>query len=151
MRLIIQRVSEASVTIDGTKVAEIKLGVLVFAGMAKDDSTADADFLAGRLPNLRIFPDPGRADAACKMNLDLKQVEGSILVVPNFTLYGDCRRGRRPDFNRAARPESARSLFDYLTQRLRESGLPVCTGIFGAHMTVTLSNDGPVTFLLDSR
>jgi D-tyrosyl-tRNA(Tyr) deacylase len=85
------------------------------------------------------------------MNLDLKQVKGSILLVPNFTLYGDCSRGRRPDFDRAARPESARPLFDYLTQRLRESGLPVAAGKFGAHMTVTLSNDGPVTFVLDSR
>ncbi len=146
MRLIIQRVNEASVTIEGTKVAEIKLGVLVFAGVSKDDSIADADFLSGRLPNLRIF-----ADSTGKMNLDLKQVEGSILLVPNFTLYGDCSRGRRPDFDRAARPEAARPLVDYLTQRLRESGLPVSTGFFGAHMTVTLSNDGPVTFVLDSH
>jgi D-tyrosyl-tRNA(Tyr) deacylase len=144
-------VNEASVTIDGTKVVEIKIGVLVFAGMSKEDSTADADFLCGRLPNLRIFADSSRADSTGKMNLDLKQVKGSILLVPNFTLYGDCSRGRRPDFDRAARPESARPLFDYLTQRLRESGLPVAAGKFGAHMTVTLSNDGPVTFVLDSR
>ncbi len=147
MRLLIQRVTEASVTIDGdNKISEIKLGLLVFAGVSRTDSEADAEFLAGRLPDLRIF-----ADVSGKMNLSVKESKGSILLVPNFTLYGDCSRARRPSFDLAARPDVALPLFEYLIERLRMSEVPVVTGVFGAHTTVALANDGPVTFLLESQ
>jgi D-tyrosyl-tRNA(Tyr) deacylase len=124
---------------------EISRGLLVFAGFSISDSTSQADYLAVKIPQLRIFE-----DGAGKMNLDIREAGGSLLVVPNFTLYGDCRKGRRPAFDQAARPDHARPLFDYFVGKLRESGLAVHTGVFGAHMRVELWNDGPVTLVLDS-
>jgi D-tyrosyl-tRNA(Tyr) deacylase len=125
---------------------EIGVGMLIFAGFSKDDSTIQADYLAAKIPQLRIF-----ADASGKMNLNIREVGGSILAVPNFTLYGDCRKGRRPAFDQAARPELARPLFDHLVEKLRGSGIPVQTGVFGAGMLVELLNDGPVTFVLEAQ
>jgi D-tyrosyl-tRNA(Tyr) deacylase len=119
--------------------------MLILAGIARSDSQADADYLARRVPDLRIF-----TDDQGKMNLDLKQVAGSVLLIPNFTLYGDCSKGRRPGFDLAARPEVAKALFEYLLQAFVSSGAPTKAGIFGADMKVELVNDGPVTFVIDS-
>jgi D-tyrosyl-tRNA(Tyr) deacylase len=125
---------------------EIGTGMLIFVGISKEDSTAQADYLASKVARLRIF-----ADSSGKMNVDVREAGGSILAVPNFTLCGDCRKGRRPAFDQAARPEHARPLFDYFVLKLKESGIPVQTGVFGEHMRVELVNDGPVTLVLDSQ
>jgi D-tyrosyl-tRNA(Tyr) deacylase len=133
------------VLVGDTTIAEIGLGMLILAGIAQSDSQADADYLARRAPHLRIFQDAGG-----KMNLDLRQVGGSLLLIPNFTLYGDCSKGRRPGFEMAARPEVAKPLFDYLVEAFRNQGTPTKVGVFGADMKVELVNDGPVTFVMDS-
>jgi D-tyrosyl-tRNA(Tyr) deacylase len=143
--MVIQRTTQARVLVDDRNIAEIGTGMLILAGVARSDSQADADYLAKRVPDLRIF-----TDDRGKMNLDLKQVAGSVLLIPNFTLYGDCSKGRRPGFDLAARPEVAKPLFDYLVEAFVSNGTPTKTGVFGAHMKVELVNDGPVTFVIDS-
>jgi D-tyrosyl-tRNA(Tyr) deacylase len=145
MRAILQRVTRASVEVDGAVVGEIGGGLLVLLGVAKPDTTADADFLATKIVNLRIF-----ADDAGKMNRSLLDCAGEVLVVSQFTLYGDCSRGRRPGFDDAAPAEQARSLYEHFVAAARRSGVKVETGVFQAHMAVSLVNDGPVTFLIES-
>ncbi len=145
MRAVVQRVSHASVTVDGERTGEIGLGLLVLVGAAHEDTTADAELLARKIAGLRIFP-----DADGKMNLDVSQAGGAVLAVSQFTLLGDCRKGRRPSFQGAARPEHAAPLFDHYVSATRALGLPCPTGVFGAMMKVELLNDGPVTLLLDT-
>jgi D-aminoacyl-tRNA deacylase len=142
----VQRVSEASVRVDGACVAAIGRGLAVLLGVGKDDASADAEYLADKVLNLRVFP-----DEAGQMNRSVLDVRGSLLVVSQFTLFGDARRGRRPSYVEAAGPEQANRLYEQFVERLRPSGLPVATGIFRAMMAVGLVNDGPVTLLLDSR
>lgn len=145
MRAVIQRVSQASVTVDGEVVGRIGCGFLVLVGVTHTDTRAEADWLARKIAGLRVFDDD-----AGKMNLALADVGGAVLVVSQFTLYADARKGRRPDFLQAARPEVAEPLVDYLAARLREQGLHVETGRFRAVMQVALVNDGPVTLWLDT-
>ena len=144
MRLLIQRVKHASVTVDGNLVSAINQGILIFIGVFKTDSQTQADWLAKKAANLRIFE-----DEAGKMNLSLKDVGGSALVVSQFTLAGDTSRGNRPGFDNAARPELAKPLYEYFSERLRNEGIEVQNGIFHADMKIELLNDGPVTFILD--
>lgn len=146
MRAVIQRVSNAEVKVGPDVVGKIQAGLLVLLGVAEDDRADDADYLADKIGNLRIFP-----DAEGKMNLSLGDTGGSMLVVSQFTLYGDVRRGRRPSYTEAAAPEKANMLYCYFVDRLRQSGIRVETGTFQAHMEVSLTNDGPVTILMDSR
>jgi D-tyrosyl-tRNA(Tyr) deacylase len=145
MRAILQRVTRASVEVDGAIVGEIGGGLLVLLGVARPDTAADADFLAAKIVNLRIF-----ADDAGKMNRSLLDCSGELLVVSQFTLYGDCSRGRRPGFDAAAPAEQACALYEYFVAAARRSGVKVETGVFQAHMAVSLVNDGPVTFLIES-
>lgn len=146
MRAVVQRVSSASVTVDGGVVGEIGRGFLVLLGVAADDTQEDVNYLAGKVASLRVFE-----DGAGKMNLALADVGGGVLVVSQFTLYGDCRKGRRPSFVAAAPPEQAEALYRGFVAELRGQGIPVETGRFQVHMDVALVNDGPVTLLLDSR
>jgi D-tyrosyl-tRNA(Tyr) deacylase len=146
MRAVIQRVSSASVTVDGRPVGTIAHGLLVLVGVEKDDGTADAEYLAGKIRDLRVFEDESR-----HMNRSVQDVGGSVLVVSQFTLAADCRKGRRPSFDAAAAPEIARPLYQEVVRALKASGIPVETGEFQAMMQVALVNDGPVTLLLDSR
>ena len=132
--------------VDGAQVAAIGRGLVVLLGVSKDDGTADAEYLAEKVLNLRVF-----ADEAGQMNRSLLDLRGGLLVVSQFTLYGDARRGRRPSYSEAAGPEQANRLYELFVESLRPSGLPVVTGIFRAVMDVALVNDGPVTILLDSR
>jgi D-tyrosyl-tRNA(Tyr) deacylase len=145
MRLLIQRVSRAEVRVGNTVAGRISRGILAFVGIAAADTTKDADYLADKLVHLRIFP-----DTQGKMNLSAIDVRGSLLLVSQFTLYGDCRRGRRPAFDSAAPPDRARELYDYFAGKVRQSGLLTQTGVFQSHMEVDLTNDGPVTLLLES-
>ncbi len=145
MRALIQRVNQASVRVDGEEIAAIERGILIFLGVTHGDSTQNADWLADKIAHLRIF-----ADDSGKLNLSVKDVCGQILVVSQFTLYADCRRGRRPDFGLAAPPGLANELYEYFQSKLREQNLSVASGSFGAHMDVRLHNDGPVTILLES-
>ena len=145
MKLVIQRVKEATVTVDGHVTGAIRTGLVVLVGIAKTDTEQDADYLVDKLVGLRIFPDEGG-----KMNRDLQQAGGSLLLVSQFTLYGDCRRGRRPSFDQAALPDEALALYSYFVERARRSPVPVQTGVFQAAMQVQLVNDGPVTILMDS-
>jgi D-tyrosyl-tRNA(Tyr) deacylase len=145
MRVIVQRVSRASVEVDNAMVGAIGAGLLVLLGVAKTDTTADADALATKILNLRIF-----ADDAGKMNRSILDCAGELLIVSQFTLYGDCSRGRRPGFDAAAPGEQARALYEHFVAAARRSGLKVETGVFQAHMAVSLVNDGPVTFLIES-
>lgn len=144
MRAVVQRVSSAAVTVDDRTVGEIEAGLLVFVGVAHGDSVKDADVLANKLSTMRIF-----SDEAGKMNLSIPDVGGAVLVVSQFTLVADVRKGRRPSFTNAADPELAVSLIDALVSALRSSGLEVACGEFGAVMEVRLTNDGPVTFTID--
>lgn len=145
MRAVVQRVSRASVRVGGETVAAIGAGLLVLVGVGAGDEPEDADFLAEKVVHLRIFPDDrGRFDRS------LLDVGGAVLAVSNFTLYGDTRRGRRPGFTDAAPPERAEPLFRRFAEAVRERGVPVQTGVFGARMEVELVNDGPVTLLLES-
>lgn len=130
---------------DGRTVGTIRRGLVVFLGISKDDGAGDAACLADKVVHLRIFP-----DTAGKMNRSLLEAEGSLLVISQFTLYGDCRKGRRPSFDEAARPEQARALYEHFVSLCRASGVSVETGIFQAMMRVHLVNDGPVTFLCES-
>lgn len=145
MRFVVQRVTRASVRIDGNLEAEIGKGLLVLAGIAATDGAAEADYLADKLVHLRVFP-----DGEGRMNRSALDVKASLLLVSQFTLYGDCRKGRRPSFDAAAPAAVARELYEYLVNRVRESGLTTRTGVFQAHMEVELVNDGPVTLLLES-
>ncbi len=146
MRAVIQRVTRASVSVDAQIVGEIGPGLLVFVGVADGDGPADIDYTASKIAELRIF-----ADAQGRMNRPVAEVGGQVLVVSQFTLLGDVRRGRRPGFDQAASPDQARTMYDALIGALRERGLPVAAGVFQAHMAVDLVNDGPVTILVDSR
>ena len=146
MRAVIQRVSRASVTVDNKVVGQIQTGFLILLGVVEDDTQDDVAWLAAKVSGLRVFEDDDG-----KMNLDIQQVEGAALVVSQFTLLGDCRKGRRPSFVAAARPEKANSLYQSFTAELRGLGVHCETGTFQAHMDVELVNDGPVTLLLDSR
>ncbi len=145
MRAVVQRVSRASVTVEGEIVGSIDKGFVVLLGVTHDDTEADAAYLAEKILGLRIFEDD-----AGKMNLALADVGGACLVVSQFTLYGDCRKGRRPSFVAAAGPEQAEALYEVFVERMRDGGICVATGRFRAHMDVELVNDGPVTMLLDS-
>jgi D-tyrosyl-tRNA(Tyr) deacylase len=146
MRALLQRVTRAGVSVDGALVGEIGAGLLILLGVAKPDTVGDAEFLAEKILNLRVFP-----DAAGKMNLSVLDTLGGLLVVSQFTLYGDCRKGRRPGFDAAAPPEQARALYESFVDLARLSGLKVATGVFQAHMEVSLVNDGPVTLMLESN
>ena len=146
MRAVIQRVKSAEVYVDGRVSGKIGNGLLVFVGVAKGDGENDLSFLASKLPDLRIFE-----DASGKFNLSLKEKGGEILIVSQFTLYGDCRKGRRPSFTEAEEPAMAKGLYEQLISRLKQQGIPVQSGEFQTKMEVHLVNDGPVTLLLDSR
>lgn len=146
MRAVVQRVSHASVSVAGTVTGAIERGLLVLVGVAVDDDDRDADAVAAKIAGLRIFD-----DAAGAMNLALADVGGAVLLVSQFTLLGDVRRGRRPSFIAAARGESAERLYERVAVRLRAAGLSVAEGRFGAEMAVALLNDGPVTILIDSK
>jgi D-aminoacyl-tRNA deacylase len=146
MRAVVQRVKQASVTVEGRVVGAIDAGLVVLVGVAGGDTEADADYLAEKVAHLRVF-----ADDAGQMNLSVKDVGGGVLVVSQFTLLGDCRRGRRPGYSDAAPPEPANRLYEHFAARVRAAGLTVATGVFRADMDVSLVNHGPVTLLLDSR
>ncbi|HYH03559.1 MAG TPA: D-aminoacyl-tRNA deacylase [Bacillota bacterium] len=146
MRLIIQRVSEARVTVSGAQIGAIGAGLLIFAGVGQDDGQADAEVLAEKAVNLRIF-----ADADGKMNLSAKDLDLPVLVVSQFTLYADCSQGRRPFFGAAAEPGMGERLFEYFCDAVSRKGLLVQKGQFRSHMEVQLVNDGPVTIILDSK
>ena len=146
MRFLIQRVTQASVTIDGRVHGQIGRGFLVFIGACEGDDEAVCDKLVKKLLGLRIFE-----DEAGKTNLSLETVGGSLLLVSQFTLYADCRKGNRPSFLRSGSPQRAEELYDYIVRKCRESGVPVETGEFGADMQVALVNDGPFTIWLDSE
>jgi D-aminoacyl-tRNA deacylase len=137
-------VSQAEVTVAGRSVGRIGPGLCVFLGVGKDDSPSSADHLANKIKNMRIFEDGNG-----KMNRSLLEVQKGMLVVSQFTLYGDCRKGNRPSFSDAAPPEEAEKLYDHFMQRLRDAGLAVAAGQFGARMDVALTNDGPVTLILE--
>ena len=145
MRAVVQRVKSASVTVDGERVSEIGAGVLIFLGVAHEDTTKELEYIANKVANLRIFE-----DAAGKMNCSLLETGGAALVVSQFTLYGDCRKGRRPSFINAARPEVANALYEEFITALEKRNVPTQGGTFQAMMEVQLINDGPVTILLDS-
>lgn len=144
MRIVLQRVKEASVTVDGVEVARIGRGLLLLVGIGKEDGEGELAFWARKIPELRVFP-----DAAGKFNLSLRDVDGEILCVSQFTLYGDCRKGRRPSFSEAAPGPAAERLFHRFVELLAAQGVPVKAGIFGAKMEVGLVNDGPVTLILE--
>ncbi len=146
MRFVIQRVSEASVTVDGKIVGQIGKGFMVLVGVAQTDTQAIADKLVRKMVGLRIFE-----DAQGKTNLSLADVDGSVLMVSQFTLYADCKRGNRPGFSYAGKPEQANALYEYILEKTRETVPVVEKGIFGADMKVALVNDGPFTILLDSE
>lgn len=146
MKAVLQRVTKASVEVDGTIVGRIDAGLLVLLGVAKGDGERDLLYIIEKIRTLRIF-----GDEKGKMNLALREIGGAVLLVSQFTLLGDTTKGRRPGFDQAALPDEARAWYEQAVSRLRADGLTVETGIFGAHMQVELLNDGPVTFLLDSR
>ncbi|MEH7442292.1 D-aminoacyl-tRNA deacylase [Bacillus sp. JJ1122] len=146
MRLVVQRSKEAKVTVEGEVTGSIAKGFVVLVGVTHEDKEEDAAFLAEKVANLRVFE-----DEAGKMNLSLLDVGGEILSVSQFTLYGDCRKGRRPNFMDAAKPEHALSIYEAFNRFLTEKGIKVDTGIFGAMMDVQLTNDGPVTLIIDSK
>jgi D-aminoacyl-tRNA deacylase len=144
MKAVIQRVSSASVVVEGKTIGEIGRGILVLLGVEKGDSETQADWLAEKIISLRIF-----SDEAGKMNLSLLDVEGSLLAVSQFTLAGNCAKGRRPSFDTAAPPDEGKRLYDYFVEAIKQRGVATATGIFQADMQVTLVNDGPVTFILE--
>ena len=145
MRAVIQRVNRSRVRVDGQTTGEIGQGLLILLGVGQGDTPREADFLLDKIINLRIFEDAGG-----KMNLSLLETGGQLMVISQFTLYADCRKGRRPSFTDAAPPEEAQKLYDYFVGAVRNRGLQVATGIFQALMEVELVNSGPVTILLDS-
>ena len=145
MRMVCQRVLEANVTVNDRTVGTIGRGLLVYLGVGKGDTINDAQFMSDKIVNLRIF-----ADEAGKMNLSVQDVAGSILLISNFTLHGDCRKGRRPGFDAAAEPALAEQLYEKVADLIAARGIPVEKGVFGEYMQVTSINDGPINFLLDS-
>ena len=145
MRAVLQRVTEARVDVDNATVGAIGAGLLVLLGIARTDTTADADYLLDKILGLRIF-----SDDAGKMNLNVLDAGGALLVVSQFTLYADCRKGRRPSFDPAAPPDQAQSLYNYFVASAKRGPVPIETGVFQASMEVHLVNNGPVTILLDS-
>ncbi len=144
MRALLQRVSRAQVSVAGEVVGAIESGFVVLLGVTHSDTPAEADWLANKIAGIRLFE-----DAEGKMNAALADIDGAVLVVSQFTLYGDARKGRRPSFTDAARPEHAEPLVDYFVEQLRRHGLIVATGIFGAAMDVEIHNDGPVTLMVE--
>jgi D-tyrosyl-tRNA(Tyr) deacylase len=144
MRVVLQRVSQARVEVDDKTIGSINTGILAYLSVTHDDTEKNAQFIADKLVNLRIF-----SDQEGKMNLSVLDVGGEILLISNFTLHGDCRKGRRPGFDAAAKPEIAEKLYDRTAELIREKGIQVEKGIFGAHMHVTSTNNGPVTFIID--
>lgn len=144
MRAVVQRVSSASVTVDEKVTGQIGFGMLVLLGVTHGDTEAHADRLAEKLANLRFFHDD-----AGKMNLSCLEVKGEVLVVSQFTLYGDCRKGRRPSYTDAAEPQKAKKLYEYFMEKMKGFGLRVASGVFGAMMKVSLVNEGPVTLIVD--
>lgn len=145
MRAVVQRVSSSSVKVDGKIIGEIGLGVNVLIGISKEDTIKDLEYIKDKIINLRIFQDEND-----KMNYSLLDIKGDILAISQFTLYGDCRKGRRPNFMNAKGGEEAKILYNKFIDMLKDTGLKVETGEFGAHMEVDIQNDGPVTMLLDS-
>ena len=146
MKAVLQRVRSATVTVDGDTIASITQGLVVLLGVSKDDSEADVSYMADKIPQLRIF-----SDEAGKMNRSITDVKGELLMVSQFTLLGDIHRSRRPGFDAAAPPDVAQRLYESAAHAIREQGVQVQTGKFGANMVVALENDGPVTFVLDSH
>lgn len=146
MKIVLQRVKSASVTVDGTITGSIRKGMLILLGVHKDDTKEQADFLAAKCADLRIFPDD-----EYKMNRSLKDVNGEVLVVSQFTLYGNCKKGRRPSYTNAAPPDKGEQLYEYFVNKMKEHADVVQTGIFGAMMDVELVNDGPVTIILEKQ
>lgn len=146
MRVVVQRVINSSVEVDGKIVGKSDKGLMLLVGFTEGDSSKEIDWMVEKVINLRIFEDENE-----KMNLSLKDVGGELLVVSQFTLYGDCRKGRRPSFSSAARPEVATKLYEEFIEKARKEGIVTKTGQFGAHMMVDLTNDGPVTILLESN
>ena len=146
MRLLVQRVSEAQVKIDGSPVGCIGMGLLVLIGISREDTAAEADYAIQKLLRLRIFP-----DSEGKMNRNIQEAGGAILLVSQFTLYGDCRKGNRPSFDLAAKPVEAKALYEYFVEQARRSPLRVETGVFQATMQVSLVNEGPVTIWIDTE
>jgi D-tyrosyl-tRNA(Tyr) deacylase len=146
MRVVVQRSKQASVTVNGEIVGKIESGLVLLVGITHSDTKEDVEYVADKITNLRIFEDENG-----KMNRSVREAGGAILSVSQFTLYGDTRKGRRPSFVEAARPEQAQPLYDLFNEKLREQGLTVETGIFGAMMDVALINDGPVTLIVESK
>lgn len=146
MRVVVQRSKEASVTVDGKTIGEITKGFVLLVGITHADTEEDAKYVAEKIVNLRVFEDQDG-----KMNLSLSQVKGEILSISQFTLYGDCRKGRRPNFMEAAHPDHASVIYEQFNQMLRDQGVKVETGQFGAMMDVALINDGPVTLIVESK
>ena len=146
MKVVLQRVTKASVTVDGEMVGQVGKGFMLLVGVTHDDTETDARYLADKIAGLRVFEDKNE-----KMNLSIQEVGGSVLSISQFTLYADTRKGRRPAFVESARPNVANPLFEKFNDFLRETGLVVETGIFGANMAVSLVNDGPVTILIESK
>jgi D-aminoacyl-tRNA deacylase len=146
MRAVVQRVHQARVEVEGEIIGEIGPGLVVFLGVGRNDQLSDSDYLAAKIAGLRIFEDQSGL-----MNLSLQEITGSILSISQFTLYGDCRKGRRPGFSAAALPEQAEELYNHFCESLRGQGIAVATGRFQAAMRIIVDNDGPVTMLLDSK
>ena len=146
MKVVVQRAKEAKVTVEGEVVGEISKGFMLLVGVTHEDEVKDADYLADKIVNLRVFE-----DEAGKMNHSLLDIEGEILSVSQFTLYGDCRKGRRPNFMGAAKPDKALTLYNYFNEQLEKKGVRVQTGSFGAMMDVSFTNDGPVTLIIESK
>jgi D-tyrosyl-tRNA(Tyr) deacylase len=146
MRAVLQRVSEANVKVDNNIIGRIEKGFVVLLGIAKEDNEEDIKYICEKIINLRVFEDEQE-----KMNLSVLDIKGELLIISQFTLYGDCRKGRRPGFDKAARPEKAKELYENFVSICKENGVVTKTGIFQADMLVDISNDGPVTLLLDSK
>ncbi len=146
MRAVVQRVNKSSVKIENKIISEINKGLTVLLGISEDDEHSDIDYMVDKITNLRIFE-----DAEGKMNLSLFDIKGELLVVSQFTLYGDCKKGRRPSFVKAARPEKAEEYYDTFVKKCSQAGINTKTGVFQAEMIVSIENDGPVTIMLDSE
>lgn len=144
MRVVLQRVSKAAVSVNGKTVGEIRHGFAALIGVALEDTVQEAEWMANKIAGLRVFE-----DGQGKMNLSVLDVEGSVLVISQFTLYGDARKGRRPSFTKAAPPEIAEPLVEAVSKKLADRGVPVASGVFGARMQLEIHNDGPVTIILE--